>query len=65
VSIKVRDFVGNILQNKFHACCYILLSDTRPKRRDTHSYLRRGYATLCVAGAKDGSREGRLGWPTP
>jgi len=24
-------FVGNILQNKFYAYCYILLSGTRPK----------------------------------
>jgi len=22
----MNDFVGNILQNKFYACCYILLS---------------------------------------
>jgi len=28
-------FLGNILQNKFYACCYILLSGTRPKRRCT------------------------------
>jgi len=28
-------FVGNILQNKFYACCYILLSGARPKRRCT------------------------------
>jgi len=26
----MKDFTGNILQNKFYACCYILLSDTRP-----------------------------------
>jgi len=26
---------GNILQNTFYACCYILLSRTRPKRRCT------------------------------
>jgi len=25
----MKDFTGNILQNKFYACCYILLSDTR------------------------------------
>jgi len=24
----MNDFVGNILQNKFYACCYILLSRT-------------------------------------
>ena len=35
VNIKMHDFVGNILQNKFYACCYILLSRTRPKRRCT------------------------------
>jgi len=29
------NFVGNILQNKFYACCYILLSGTRPKQRWT------------------------------
>jgi len=28
----MNDFVGNILQSKFYACFYILLSDTRPKR---------------------------------
>jgi len=26
----MNDFVGNILQNKFYACCYVLLSGTRP-----------------------------------
>ena len=31
----MNDFFGNILQNKFYACCYILLSGTRPKRRRT------------------------------
>ena len=31
----MNDFVGNILQNKFQSCCYILLSNTRPKRRCT------------------------------
>jgi len=31
----MNDFVGNILQNKFYTCCYILLSGTRPKRRCT------------------------------
>jgi len=28
----MNDFVANILQNKFTACSYILLSDTRPQR---------------------------------
>jgi len=27
----MNDFVGNVLQNKFYACCYILPSGTRPK----------------------------------
>jgi len=27
----MNNFVGNIPQNKFHPCCYILLSGTRPK----------------------------------
>jgi len=31
----MNDFVGNILQNKFYVCCYILLSGTRPKPRYT------------------------------
>jgi len=26
----MNNFVGNILQNKFYACCYVLLSGTRP-----------------------------------
>jgi len=33
VNNKMNDFVRNILQNRFYACCYILLSGTRPKRR--------------------------------
>jgi len=44
------DFVRNILLCKFHARCYILLSGTRPKRRYTHTYLRRGYASLGTTG---------------
>jgi len=32
VNIKMNDLVGNILQNKFYACCYIMLSGTRPNR---------------------------------
>jgi len=31
----MNDFVGNILQNTFYACCYILLPGTHPKRRST------------------------------
>jgi len=31
----MNDFFGNILQNKFYAYCYILLSGTRPERRCT------------------------------
>jgi len=31
----MNDFVGKILQNTFHAFCYILLSGTCPKRRRT------------------------------
>jgi len=27
----MNDFVGNIPQNKFYACCFILLSRTRPE----------------------------------
>jgi len=27
----MNDFVGNVLQNKFCACCYILPSGTLPK----------------------------------
>jgi len=33
----MNDFVGNILQSKLYACCYILLSGTRPKRRCTYA----------------------------
>jgi len=25
----MNNFVGNVLQNKFYTCCYILLSGTR------------------------------------
>jgi len=35
VNINMKDLAGNILQNMFYACCYILLSGTRPKRRCT------------------------------
>jgi len=35
VNNKMNDFVGNILQNKFYACCYILVSGTCPIRRYT------------------------------
>jgi len=35
VNNKMNDLVGNILRNMFYACCYILLSGTRPKRRCT------------------------------
>jgi len=48
VNIKMNDFVGKILQTTFSACCYIMLSDTCPKRRCTPIYLRRCYATLDV-----------------
>jgi len=26
----MNDFVGNILQNRFYACCYVLLPGTHP-----------------------------------
>jgi len=32
----MNDFVGNILQNKFYACCYILLSGIRALNADAH-----------------------------
>jgi len=35
VNNKKNNFVGNILQNKFYACCYILLTSTRHKSRCT------------------------------
>jgi len=35
VNIKMNGFVGNILQNKFCACCCILLSSARSKCRST------------------------------
>jgi len=35
VTIKMNNLVGSILQNTFYACCYILLSGTRPKCRCT------------------------------
>jgi len=35
VNITINDIVGNILQNRFYACCYTLLSGTCPKRRWT------------------------------
>jgi len=46
----MNDFVGYILQSTFYACCYILLSGTRPKRRYAHTYLRRGFASLGATG---------------
>jgi len=45
----MNDFVGNILQNPFCACCYILLSGKRPKA-DTHqSAVLLCYFTVAVA----------------
>jgi len=44
--------VDNILSSKFYACCYILLSGTRPNRRCTQTYLQRGFATLGATSAK-------------
>jgi len=35
VNIQMNEFVGDILQSKFYACCCILLSGTRPERRCT------------------------------
>jgi len=35
MNIKMNDFVGNILQNKFYACCCILLSGTHSEHRCT------------------------------
>jgi len=35
VNIKMNEFVGDILQSKFYACCCILLSGTRPKLQRT------------------------------
>jgi len=32
-NIEIDNFVGNILQNTFYICCYILLSGKRPERR--------------------------------
>ena len=29
MNVKMNDFVGDILQNRFYACCYILLTGTR------------------------------------
>ena len=49
LNIKMNDFVGNILQNPFCACCYILLSGKRPKA-DTHqSAVLLCYFTVAVA----------------
>ena len=44
VNIKMNDFDRNILQSKFYACWYILLSGTCPRRRCTHTYLGHGQA---------------------
>jgi len=66
VNIKMNNSVGNILQSKFCACCYILLSRTRHKNQCTHAHLRRGYATFryrCrnpVMGWRLGGPEARL-----
>jgi len=35
VNIEMNDFVWNIVQTMFYACCCILLSGTRLKRRCT------------------------------
>jgi len=44
----MNDFVGNTLQNKFYACCCILLSGTRPKTK-TDAHIRIcGVAVNCI-----------------
>jgi len=40
----MNDFFGNMLQSKFYACCYILLSGTRFKPRCIRNIC--GSATL-------------------
>jgi len=35
----MNNFVGNILQNKFYACCYVLLSGARPIHIPTAALL--------------------------
>jgi len=50
VKLEMNDFVGYILQSKFYVYCYVLLSGTRPKRRYTHIYLGRGFASLGATG---------------
>ena len=51
MNIEMNDFVGNILQDKFYACCYIFLSGTRPKR---YAYLSAAlcYSTLTATSAE-------------
>ena len=36
--------------SKCYACCNILLPGTRPEHRYTHTYLRRGFASLGATG---------------
>jgi len=48
----MNDFVGNIRQNKFYACCYILLSGTRRKHRCTPICSAACYANLGATGAE-------------
>jgi len=43
VNDKMNDFVWNILQSKFYACCYIFLPGARHKRRYIHTYLLLSY----------------------
>jgi len=43
----MNDFVRNILQKKFYACCYILLSGTHALNADA----RLSAALLCYLGA--------------
>jgi len=52
VDIKIKNFVGNILQSKIYACYYISLSGTRPKHECTQTYLWRCCATSCATGSK-------------
>jgi len=49
VNIKINDFVGNILQNKFYATsCY----QVHALNADAHLSSRRCYATLGATGAE-------------
>ena len=49
---KMNDFVGNIVQNTFYACCYIFLSQVHALNADAHTPICDAAIALGATGAE-------------